>query len=49
MVLFLLLLMTHLPKVEASPKEKRDHGKRQTHSKIYLYWIKVGISFGHPA
>ena len=35
--------------MEASPEEKRDHGKRQAQSKVYLYWIKVGVSFGHPA
>ena len=49
MVLLLLLLMTHLPKVEASPEEKRDYGKRQAQSEIYLNWVKVSVRIGPPA
>ena len=49
MVLLLLLLMTHLPEVEASPEEKRDDGKRQAQGEVYLYGIEIGVGIRHPA
>lgn len=49
MVLLLLLLMTHLPEVEASPEEKGDDGKRQAQGEVYLYGIEIGVGIRHPA
>ena len=46
MVLLLLLLVTHLPEVEASPEEKRDEGKRQAQGQVYLDGIEIGVGIG---
>ena len=44
----LLLLVTHLPEVEASPEKERDDGKRQAQGEIHLHRVKMGVRIGPP-
>lgn len=45
-VSLLLLLVAHLPEVEAGPEKKRDDGKRQAQGEVYLYRVEMGVGIG---